>query len=168
MSKIYLHNPDNGAKIKNWYDGSNFWSLDVGEVAAFPKGAGEDLARTYGFLRKISLEDFEAELTKLDKTEPTKIKVASDGSLQPKSKEEIDAEKEVLETKKEEVKKLSKKIKEAKDAEPAKPHYYELPRGALINECNKRGIEVKGLNTKGVHVTKDQLINYLENDDAQK
>lgn len=166
--KIYLHNPDNGSKIKGWYDGSNYWKLDVGEVAAFPKGAGEGLVRTYGFLRRLSLEEFEIQLAKLEKEEPAKIKVASDGSLQPKSEEEIKVEKEVIEVKKEEVKKLKKKVKEAKDAEPDKPHYYEMSRGALINEASKRGIEIKGLGVKGVTITKDQVINYLENDDAKK
>ena len=39
--KIYLYNPDNGANIKKWYDGHNFWKLDVGEVAAFPDAVGE-------------------------------------------------------------------------------------------------------------------------------
>ena len=61
--------------------------------------------------------------------------------------------------------KAAVKVKEAKDAEPAKPEYWELNRGALINEVNKRGIEIKGLNTKGVYISKEQLINYLENDD---
>ena len=165
--KKYLYNPNNGAPIKNWFDGSSHWNLDVGEVLAFPKDAGERLLRTYGFLQELSPEEFEVQLAKLEKTEPAKIKVDSDCSLKPKSEEEVEAEKESLEAKKEEVKKLKKKVKEAKDAEPAKPHYYELPRGALINEINKRGIEVPGLGKKSVNVTKDQLINYLENNDKE-
>ena len=162
--KKYIYNPNNGALIKNWFDGSSFWNLKVGEVSAFPLDVGERLMRTYGFLQELSPEEFEVQLAKLEK-EPAKIKVDSDGSLQPKSDEELKVEKEVLEVKKEKVKELKKKVKEAKDAEPAKPEYHELSRGALINEVNKRGIEVKGLNVKGVWVTKDQLISYLENDD---
>ena len=162
--KKYLFNPDNGAPIKNWFDGTNFWNLNVGEVLAFSEQAANGLLKTYGFLQELSSEEFEVQLAKLD-TEPAKIKVDSDGSLQPKTEEEVKIEKEVLEVKKEKVKKLKKKVKEAKDAEPAKPEYWELPRGALINEVNKRGIEIKGLQTKGVHISKEQLISYLENDD---
>lgn len=163
--KKYIFNPNNGAAIKNWNDGSSYWNLKVGEVMAFPKDVGEKLLRTYGFLQEFSPEEFEVQLAKLDQTEVPKIKVDSDGALQPKSEEEVKVEKEVLEVKKEKVKELKKKVKEAKDAEPAKPEYHELSRGALINEVNKRGIEVKGLSVKGVWVTKDQLISYLENDD---
>lgn len=166
--KKYLYNPKSGSSIKNWYDGTNYWNLEVDEVAAFPEGTGEKLQRTYGFLQELSPEEFEVQLAKLEKVEPVKIKVDADGSLQPKSEEEMEEDKKSLEVKKEKVKALKKKVKEAKDAEPAKPKYWELSRGALINEINKREIEVKGLNKKGVNVTKEQLINYLENYDKNK
>lgn len=166
--KIYLYNPENGAPIKNWYDGTNYWKLGIGEVAVFPEAVGYKLKQTYGFLRELNLEEFEAQLAKLEKSEPAKIKVDSDGTLQPKTEEEMVVEKKEVEIKKEAVKSLKKKAKEAKDAEPSYPDYWELNRGSLVNEINKRGIEVKGLNTKGVYVTKEQLISYLENDDKQK
>lgn len=166
MSKKYLYNPKNGSPIKNWYDGTNYWNLEVGEVVAFPKDSGERLLKVYGFLQELSPEEFEIQLAKLEKAEPVKVKVAFDGSLQPKSEEELESDKKELNAKKEQVRELKKKVKGAKDAEPAKPAYWELSRGSLLNEINKRGIELK--TAKGVYITKDQLINYLENYDSTK
>lgn len=168
MSKIYLYNPESGAPIKNWYDGSNFWKLAVGECAAFPVDVAARLRATYGFLQELSSEEFEIRLGKLEKEEPAKIKVSPEGTLEPKSNEEIAGEKEVIEAKKKEIKTLKEKVTKAKDAEPAKGEYWELPRGALINELKKREIEVKGLGKKGITVSKEQLINLLESDDASK
>ena len=61
---------------------------------------------------------------------------------------------------------LGGEIKKAKDAEPDELNYWEMPRGALLNELDKRGVEVK--TAKGVYVTKEHLITLLENDDNTK
>ena len=165
MSKQYLYNPESGAPIKNWYDGHNFWNLAVGEVAAFPEKSAQMLQEVYGFLQTISLDEFEAKLVKLDKEEVPTVRPNADGQIVPKDEDELKVDKEVLANKKKEAKALKAKVEKAKDAEPATPNYWELPRGALINEINKRGIEVQGLNKKGSHISKESLINYLENDD---
>ena len=164
--KIYLHNPDSGAPIKNWWDGHNFWSLDVGEVKAFSEGAGSGLKRTYGFLQEVSPEEFELKLAKLEREEPSKLKVGPEG-LTEKHPEEIEEEKKVIEKKKVEAKKLKAKLDKAKDAEPEQPHYYERPRGSLLAEVKKRGIEAKVLEDKKNYVSKDTLIQLLENDDKK-
>ena len=41
-----------------------------------------------------------------------------------------------------------------------------MPRGALLNEIDKRGLEVK--TAKGVYVSKAQIIRLLENNDNEK
>jgi hypothetical protein len=164
--KIYLENPSNGAPIKNWYDGHNYWSLEVGEVMAFPESVGQALRHTYGFLREVSLEEFELQLSKLESIQIPKVKVNESGQLVPKDEEEVAKEKEELEVKKEEVKKAKGKVSKANDAKPSKPSYQDLPRGALIAECNKRGVEIKGFG-RGV-VSKQRIIELLENDDKQK
>ena len=164
MSKVYLANPDNGAPIKNWWDGSNRWSLGVGEVKAFPVEAARHLLAVFGFLQEVSVEEFETRIAALDRVEVPKIKVSPEGGLVPKPEVEVQAEVEVLETKKATLKKEKKKVEAAEDAEPEKPDYWELSRGDLINECQKRGIEIKGLGKKGVSVTKEFIINLLEND----
>lgn len=166
--KQYLYNPDSGAPIKNWYDGHNFWNLAVGEVAAFNERTAQMLKETYGFLQVISLDEFEARIAKLDKEEVPTVRPNADGQIVPKSEEELNADKEALEAKKKEAKKLKAKVKEAKDAEPATPAYWEMSRGALIVEVSKREIDVKGLGKKGSYISKEQLINYLESDDASK
>lgn len=165
MSKTYLHNPESGAPIKNWYDGTNFWSLGIGEVAAFPERAAHMLKETYGFLQVLSLDEFEAQLAKLDKEEVATVKPNADGQIVPKSDDELSVDKEVLVKKKKEAKILKAKIEKAKDAEPVKPEYWEMSRGALINEINRREIEVQGLGKKGSYISKESLINYLESND---
>src|SRR3990167_9302964 len=107
--KIYLYNPESGAPIKNWSDGSNFWKLGIGEVAGFPEATAKMLKATYGFLQEVSQEDFEAQLAKFEKEEPTKIKVDSDGALVPKTDEDIEGEKEAIEIKKKMIKKTKEK-----------------------------------------------------------
>lgn len=165
--KKYLYNPENGSKIKGFYDGSNHWSLEVGECKAFPEAIGERLKRTYGFLREVSFEEAELMLAKLEKEEPTKIKVDSDGKFVPKTEEDLAEDKKVLESKKEEVKKVKKLAKEAEEAKPDSLDYWEMSRGALLVEANKRGVEVRGIGKKKVYVSKEQIINLLENDDAK-
>lgn len=165
MSKIYLYNPERGSPIKNWYDGTSYWKLAVGDTAAFPQEVGRRLKQTYGFLQELSAEEFEVQLAKLAKAEPARIKVSPEGQLVPKSEEELAEEKKQFEVKKEEIKSLKEKMAKAPEAKPDEPAYWELSRGALINELDKRGVEIKGLNKKGVYVTKEQLISLLENDD---
>ena len=65
-------------------------------------------------------------------------------------------------------KEMKSKIEDAKEASEVHPEYWELSRGDLINETKRREIEVKGLNKKGSYISKEQLIQYLENDDASK
>lgn len=161
--KIYLQNPDNGAPIKKFYDGQNYWKLDVGEVAAFPEGVAFMLKRTYGFLREVSLEEFELQLDKLEKTQVAKVKVDSSGQLVPKKEEEVKEEEEKLEVQKKEIKKNKEKVVKAKEAQPDKLSYEEMPRGALIAEINKRNIKIQGFG-RG-RVSKEHLIQLLENDD---
>ena len=166
--KVYLYNPESGAPIKNWNDGTNRWSLAVGETKAFPLEAGNGLKETYGFLQVVSEQEFDNALDALDKKKLAKIKVDEDGSLVPKEEEELKEEQERTETKKKNLRSLKAKIKDAEDAEPEKPTYWELPRGDLINEVRKRELDVKGLNKKGSFVSKEQLIAYLEQDDQNK
>lgn len=166
--KVFLYNPDNGSPIKNWYDGNNFWSLPVGECAAFPERAGAMLKATYGFLQNLNPEEFELRLGQLEKEEVDKVKVGPEGGLIPKVEDEMALDKKVLEKKKVKARKTKKALDKAKDAEPEMPNYYKLSRGALIVELQKRKVEIRGLNTKGVWVNKDSLINLLENDDASK
>ena len=161
--KVYLLNPESGAPIKNWWDGNDRWSLDVGEVKAFPEGAAEKLRNVYAFLQVVSLEEYEARLAKLESQSVAKIKVSDEGQLVPKTDEEIEAEKALIAGKKEKIVKEKKMVASAEDAKPDKPNFWELSRGDLINECNKLGIDVKGLGKKGVKVTKEALINLLEN-----
>ena len=142
--------------------------MKVGEVRAFPVDAGTRLKEVYGFLQEISLEEYESKITALEKEEVPKIKVDSEGKLVPKSSDELKADEG---TRKEKISKLEKEkdlAENAEDAEPEKPGYWELSRGDLINECNKRSIDVKGLGKKGVYVSKEQLINLLENDDQTR
>lgn len=165
MSKIYLYNPDNGSPIKKWFDGMNFWKLDIGEIAAFPENSGTRLKTTYGFLQVVSPDEFDAYLAKLDKQVISKVKVGVEG-LEPKPADEVEAEEQVLEIKKKEAKAMKAKIKTAKDAEPDKLNYWEMNRGLLLNEIGRRGLEVK--TAKGVYVSKEQLISLLENNDNTK
>lgn len=162
--KRYLLNSEKGAPIKNWYDGSNHWSLDVGEVKAFPEAAADLLVNVYAFLQEVSVEEYEAQLAKLDKVVPMKVKVGDEGGFVPKNENEIKEEKEELEVKKTNVKKAKKKVEEAKDAEPEKPSLWEMTRGALIALAGKKNVEIKGLGKKGVKVTKEQIINLLEDE----
>ena len=164
--KKYLYNPEDGSVIKNWWDGNSHWSLDVGECAMFPERVGLALKETYGFLQEIDPEEFELRLNKLEKEEVPKVKPNADGQLVPKDEEEVEEDEKVLETKKETAKKVKEKVDKAKDAEPQSPGYWELTRGALIAECNKREIDIKGLHNKGVYISKEQLINLLESDDT--
>lgn len=164
--KIYLYNPENGAPIKNWWDGHNFWTLDVDEVVAFPEAAGNMLKSTYGFLQEVSPEEFELKLAKLERTEPTKIKVGPEG-LTEKLPEEIEEEKKVLDKEKSKAKKLKAKLDKAKDAEPQSPDYWERPRGSLMAEVLKRGIQAKVLEDKKNYVSKETLIQLLENNDKE-
>ena len=164
--KIYLYNPDNGANIKKWYDGHNFWKLDVGEVAAFPDAVGERLKDTYAFLQEVNPEDYDVYLAKLEKQEVSKVVVDNVGQAHAKPAEVVDAEEKALKAKVEVAKKIKDKVKKAKDAEPDKLDYWEMPRRALLNEIDKRGLEVK--TAKGVYVSKEQLISLLENNDNEK
>lgn len=166
MSKVYLYNPENGAPIKNWWDGHNFWTLGVDEVAAFPEDAGNRLKMTYGFLQEVSPEDFELKLAKLNRAEPSNIKVGPNG-LTEKSAEEIEEEKKAIEKEKAVAKKLKVKLDKAKDAEPEKPEYWERPRGSLMAEVKNRGIEAKVLEDKKNYVSKETLIQLLENNDKE-
>ena len=166
MSKKYLYNPSSGAPIKKWYDGTNFWKLDVGEIAAFPEKSAELLKYTYGFLQEVSPDDFDSYLAKLEKEEVSKVVVDANGQAQAKPVEAVEAEEKVLEKKKKVAKEVKAKLAKAKDAEPDKLNYWEMPRGALLNELDKRGVEVK--TAKGVYVTKEHLITLLENDDNTK
>ena len=166
MSKKYLYNPDNGANIKKWFDGTNFWKLEVGEVAAFPDKVGERLKTTYGFLQEVNPEDYDSYLAKLEKQEVSKVVVDNEGMAQAKPVEIVEAEEKVLKEKVKVAKAIKEKVKKAKDAEPDDLDYWEMPRGALLNELDKREVEVK--TAKGVYVSKEQLISLLENDDNSK
>src|SRR3990167_8101156 len=166
MSKKYLYNPSSGAPVKKWFDGTNFWKLDVGEIAAFPEKAGELLAHTYGFLQEVSPDDFDSYLAKLEKEEVSKVVIDTNGQAQAKPVEVVEFEEKKLEEKKKVAKEVKVKLGKAKDAEPDKLGYWEMPRGALLNELDKREIEVK--TAKGVYVSKEQLISLLENDDNTK
>ena len=163
MAKVYLYNPEDGAPIKNWWDGSDRWNLDVGEVKAFPERAAELLTDVYAFLQKVSLEEYEEKIAKLENEETPKIKVGAEGGFVPKSSQELDQDEASKEKKKAKLKKEKDKVVAAKDAEPENPNLWELSRGDLINECTRKGIEIKGLGKKGVRVTKEQIINLLEN-----
>ena len=164
--KQYLYNPENGAPIKKFYDGHNFWKLDVGEVAAFPEAVGERLKHTYAFLQEVNPEDYDNYLAKLEKQEVSKVVVDDVGQAHAKPFEVVEAEEKVLKVKVETAKKIKDKVKKAKDAEPDKLNYWEMPRGALLNELDKREVEVKS--AKGVYISKEQLISLLENNDNEK
>ena len=166
MSKKYLYNPTNGAPIKKFFDGHNFWKLDVGEIAAFPEKTGELLKYTYGFLQEVSPDDFDSYLAKLEKEEVSKVVVDTNGQAQAKPVEVVEFEEKKLEEKKKVAKEVKGKLAKAKDAEPDKLNYWEMPRGALLNEIDKRELEVK--TAKGVYVSKEQLISLLENNDNEK
>lgn len=160
--KVFLLNPTNGAPVKNWYDGSNRWSLDVGEVKAFPPAVADKLTEIFGFLQKLSEGEAEAKLAQVEQEEPSQVKVGPLGNLVPKTPLEIAQDEEVLKEKKVAVKKMVEKVKKAKDAEPENPPFEEWSRGELIAEAHKRKIEIKGLG-KG-KVTKEQIISLLENE----
>jgi len=162
--KKYLYNPKSGAPIKNWYDGSNRWSLGVDEVKAFPLDVAEKLAGVYGFLQVLDEDTAERRLEAIP--EPAVVEVAPTGELVPKSEEKLEVEKKIVEVKKEEVKELIKKVKKATEAKPSNPAYEDWSRGELISECHKRNIEIKGLG-KSV-ISSKRIISLLENDDAQK
>ena len=166
MSKKYLYNPGNGANIKKWYDGHNFWKLEVGEVAAFPEAVGERLMYTYAFLQEVNPEDYDNYLAKLEKSEVAKVVVDDKGMAHAKPSDLVDAEEKALKEKVKVAKAIKAKVEKAKDAEPDELHYWEMPRGALLNEIDKRGLEVK--TAKGVYVSKEQLISLLENNDNEK
>src|SRR3990167_3854222 len=118
-----------------------------------------------GFL-EVDPEDYDSYLAKLEKEEVSKVVVDANGQAQAKPVEAVEAEEKALEKKKEVAKEVKAKLAKAKDAEPDKLGYWEMPRGALLNELDKRGVEVK--TAKGVYVTKEQLITLLENDDNEK
>jgi len=162
---IYLYNPKNGAPIKNWNDGQNRWTLDVDEVKAFPEKAAELLSGVYGFLRKLTEDEAETmlEIAQSKKVEQNKV---VEGIIVSKTNEEIAVEEEVIKKAEKEAKEIVAKIKKAPEAEPSKPKYEELNRGDLISECHKRKIEIKGLGRS--YVSKEHIIQLLENDDASK
>jgi hypothetical protein len=164
--KLFLYNPENGSSIKKWYDGSSFWKLEVGEMAAFPVAVGERLKETYGFLQVVSPEDFDSYLAKLDKKEVSKVVVDSQGQAQAKPVEVVEKEEKALLEEKKLAKEMKEKVKKVKDAEPDDLEYWEMSRGSLLNEIDKRGLEVK--TAKGVYVSKEQLISLLENNDNEK
>jgi len=164
--KQYVYNPSSGSPVKNWYDGSSRWSLDKDEVKAFPPNVAEKLVEIYGFLQLVSEEEAESKLAQLENSAPSRVKVAPTGELVPKSEDEIKADEDIVKVKKESVKKLVKKVKAAKDAEPENPPYDEWSRGELIAEAHKRKVEIKGLGKNPV--SKEQIIMLLENDDASK
>lgn len=163
--KVFLHNPTNGAPIKNWYDGSERWSLDVGEVKAFPTKAAEALSAVFGFLRVVSEEEYELMLARLEEKEknPPKVKVDASGDLVPKADAEVAAEVEKTKKEIDTVKKVLAKVKKAPDAKGENPPYSEWSRGEVFAEVGKRGLEIKGLGKS--RISKEQLINILENDD---
>src|SRR3990167_7956135 len=115
MSKRYLYNPSSGSSIKKWYDGHNFWKLDVGEVAAFPEAVGERLKHTYAFLQEVNPEDYDSYLAKLEKSEVAKVVVDDNGMAHAKPSELFDAEESVLKDKIETAKKIKEKVKKAKE-----------------------------------------------------
>ena len=160
--KIFLFNPTNGAPVKNWYDGSNRWSLDIGEVKSFPPAVADKLAETFGFLQRLSEGDAEAKLAQAEQEEPSQVKVGPLGNLIPKTPTEIAQDEEAVKEKKVSAKKIIEKIKKAKDAEPENPPFEEWSRGELIAEAHKRKIEIKGLG-KG-KVSTEHIISLLKNE----
>jgi hypothetical protein len=167
MAKIYLYNPPDGAPIKNAYDGSERWSLDVGEAKAFPEKAGNYLKNTFEFLQEQAPDDAVAEVKRLEAQVVSEVKAKEDGTgLEPKSPEEKAKDEEKLEEKKEVAKKKAEKIKAAPEAEPENPSYHELKRGELITLCAEREIELKGYGKR--NIKKEELIQLLENDDKNK
>src|SRR3990167_8374969 len=160
--KVFLLNPTNGAAVKNWYDGSNRWSLNVGEVKAFPPAVADKLTEIFGFLQKLSEGEAEAKLAQVEQEEPSQVKVGPLGNLVPKTPLEIAQDEEVLKEKKVAVKKMVEKVKKAKDAEPENPPFEEWSRGELIAEAHKRKIEIKGLG-KG-KVSTEHIISLLKNE----
>ena len=164
--KIYLYNPSSGAPIKNWYDGSSRWSLEVDEVKAFPSAVADKLCEIYGFLQRVSEQESEQKLAELEAKEPAVVKVAPTGELVPKTEAELVVEKKEIEEKKSVIKKLAAKVKKAPEAEPSNPPYIEWSRGELISEAHKRKVEIKGIGSS--RVSKEQIIALLENADKQK
>src|SRR3990167_11315562 len=160
--KIFLFNPTNGAPVKNWYDGSNRWSLDIGEVKSFPPAVADKPAETFGFLQRLSEGDAEAKSAQAEQEEPSQVKVGPLGNLIPKTPTEIAQDEEVVKEKKVSAKKIIEKIKKAKDAEPENPPFEEWSRGELIAEAHKRKIEIKGLG-KG-KVSTEHIISLLKNE----
>ena len=160
--KVFLFNPSNGAPIKNWYDGSNRWSLDVDEVKSFPSATADKLVEIYGFLQRLSEGEAETKLAKVEDEKPAQVKVGPLGNLVPKAPEELAQDEEETKEKKVKAKKLVEKVKKAKDAEPENPPYEEWSRGELITEAHKLKIEIKGLGKS--KITKEQLVNLLNNE----
>ena len=165
MSKVFLYNPQNGSPIKNWYDGSERWSLEIDEVKGFPTQTANALRGVFGFLQEVSEQDSEALLLRLEEKEknPTTVRLDGSGDFVPKPESEIKAELEEIKKKKEVVKKVLAKVKKAPEAKPENPSYDEMNRGEVFAECVKRGIEIKGLGKS--RVSKEQLVALLINDD---
>ena len=136
----------------------------MNEVKAFSPAVADKLVEIFGFLQKVSEQESEQLLAKLD-VEPVAVKVAPTGELVPKTEEELAGEKAEIEEKKTAVKKLTAKIKKAPEAEPENPPYKEWSRGELISEAHKRKVEIKGFG-KG-YVSKEQIIQLLENNDKE-
>lgn len=166
MAKIYIYNPPTGSPIKNWYDGSSRWSLDVDEAKSFPESVANNLASTYGFLEVINESEVDSLVARLEEKKVSKLKATPDGEIVPKEEEEVAKEEVELEEKKKTTKKLVARVKKAEVAKPEKPGYDELSRGDLISECHKRKVEIKGLGKS--YISKKQIIMLLENDDASK
>ena len=117
-------------------------------------------------MQVVSPEEFDSYLAKLDKKEVSKVVVDDKGQAQAKPVEVVEKEEKELVEDKKVAKELKEKVKKAKDAEPDDLEYWEMSRGALLNELDKRGLEVK--TAKGVYVSKEQLISLLENNDNEK
>lgn len=160
--KKYLFNPPHGAPIKNWYDGSERWTLEVDEVKGFPLSVADKMKEIFGFLQEVSEEVLEAYLSKL---QVSKVKVEGT-EIVPKTEDEIAKEEAEVEVKKEEVKKIKAKVKKAKDAKPEEVNYETWSRGEVFAEVVKRKIEIKGLGKN--RISKENLISMLKNDDASK
>src|SRR3989338_9480442 len=96
MYKKYLYNGDKGENIKKWFDGTNFWKLEVGEVAAFPDKVGERLKTTYGFLQEVNPEDYDSYLAKLEKQEVSKVVIDDIGMAHAKPSEVVEVEEKAL------------------------------------------------------------------------
>lgn len=157
----FLYNPTK-AEIKNWFDGVNRWSLGPDEVKAFPEEVAHKLVSVYQFLVMLTEAEVDARLAALEAEKVVDVKVEGD-KIVPKSEDEVKADKEKLETKKKVAKTLKTKVSKASKAEPDKVDYHSLSRGDLIALAHSRGVEIKGLGN--VSITKEQVIQLLENDD---